>query len=62
QPSKPLFNIKETRLRHEPLLQSSHERENHRERPKTRGFFEPSSFYKADMTEDNAGALHSLTL
>ncbi|KDE19129.1 hypothetical protein AZ09_14195 [Acetobacter aceti 1023] len=42
QPSKPLFNIKETRLRHQPLLQSSHKRGNHTERPKTRGFFEPS--------------------
>ncbi|WP_214609612.1 hypothetical protein, partial [Acetobacter pasteurianus] len=43
QPSKPLFNIKKTRLFHEPSPQSSHKRGNHRERPKTREFFEPST-------------------
>ncbi|WP_237915199.1 transposase, partial [Acetobacter senegalensis] len=41
----------ETRLRHEPLLQSSHKRGNHRERPKTKGFFEPST---SDIWADTA--------
>ncbi|MGV4858540.1 transposase, partial [Acetobacter senegalensis] len=34
-----------------PLLQSSHKRRNHRERPKTRGFFEPSA---SDIWADTA--------
>lgn len=44
QPSKSIFNIKETKLLHEPYLQSTQGIWNHTERPKTGGFFDPSSF------------------
>ncbi|MCX2561480.1 hypothetical protein OQ252_08750, partial [Acetobacter farinalis] len=46
-PSKPLFNIKETSLLHDPCPQSTQGKWNHRAALKTRGFFEPSTSFPA---------------
>ncbi|MBS1026262.1 hypothetical protein, partial [Gluconobacter cerinus] len=43
QPSKPLFNIKETNLFHSAIPQSDPEEWNHIESLKTRWFFDPSN-------------------